>query len=73
MIKAKFVDGKLPIPHSIIQKVGLKEGDEVEVGLENGKVIIKPLITIDEFKRELKGCVEISKIDPLEAKKIWKA
>jgi len=37
MIKAKFEDGKLLIPHNIIQKAGLKEGDEVEVGLENGK------------------------------------
>ena len=73
MIKAKFEDGKLLIPHNIIQKAGLKEGDEVEVGLENGKVIIKPLIAIAEFKRELKGCVEISKIDPLEVKRIWKA
>ena len=73
MIKAKFEDGKLLIPHNIIQKAGLKEGDEVEVGLENGKVIIKPLIAIADFKRELKGCVEISKINPLEVKKIWKA
>ena len=45
----------------------------MEVGLENGKVIIKPLIAIAEFKRELKGCVEISKINPLEVKRIWKA
>ena len=73
MIKAKFEDGKLLIPHNIIQKAGLKEGDEVEVGLENGKVIIKPLIGVAEFKRELKGCVEISKINPLEVKRIWKA
>ena len=73
MIKAKFEDGKLLIPHNIIQKAGLKEGDEVEVGLENGKVIIKPLIAIAEFKRELKGCVEISKINPLEVMRIWKA
>ena len=73
MIKAKFEDGKLLIPHNIIQRAGLKEGDEVEVGLENGKVIIKPLIAIAEFKRELKGCVEISKINPLEVKRIWKA
>jgi bifunctional DNA-binding transcriptional regulator/antitoxin component of YhaV-PrlF toxin-antitoxin module len=73
MIKAKFEDGKLPIPQNIIQKAGLKEGDEVEVGLEDGKVIIKPLITIAEFKRELKGCVETPKINPLEVKKIWKA
>ncbi len=73
MIKAKFEDGKLLIPHNIIQKAGLKEGDEVEVGLENGKVIIKPLIGAAEFKRELKGCVENSKIDLLKAKRIWEA
>lgn len=70
MKKAKFEDGKHP---NIIQKAGLKEGDEVEVGLEVGNVIIKPLIGLAEFKSELKGCVEISKINPLEAKRIWKA
>jgi hypothetical protein len=36
-------------------------------------VIIKSLIGAAEFKRELKGCVEISKIDPFEAKRIWEA
>jgi bifunctional DNA-binding transcriptional regulator/antitoxin component of YhaV-PrlF toxin-antitoxin module len=73
MIRAKFEDGKLPIPQNIIQKAGLKEGDEVEVGLEDGIVIIKPLIDKEKFVNELKGCVEISKINPLEAKNIWKA
>jgi antitoxin component of MazEF toxin-antitoxin module len=73
MIRAKFENGKLPIPQNIVQKAGLKEGDEVEVGLEDGKVIIKPLIAKEEFKRDLKGCVEISKINPLEVKRIWKA
>jgi bifunctional DNA-binding transcriptional regulator/antitoxin component of YhaV-PrlF toxin-antitoxin module len=73
MMRAKFEDGKLPIPQNIVQKAGLKEGDEVEVGLEDGKVIIKPLIDKEMFMKELKGCVEISKIDPLEVKKIWKA
>lgn len=73
MIKAKLEGGKLPIPKSIIQEAGLKEGDEVEVGLEEGKVVIKPIISIAQFKRELKGCVESSTIDPLEAKNLWKA
>ena len=59
MIRAKFEDGKLLIPHNIIEKAGLKEGDEVEVGLENGKVIIKPLIGAVEFKRELKAAWRI--------------
>ena len=50
----------------------LKEGDEVEVGLEDGIVIIKPLIDKEKFVNELKGCVEISKINPLEVKKYGK-
>jgi AbrB family looped-hinge helix DNA binding protein len=73
MIKAKLEGGKLSIPANIIQKAGLREGDEVEVGLEEGKVIIKPITAIAQFKSELKGCVERSMITPLEAKRIWKA
>ena len=41
--------------------------------LEEGKVVINPIITKAQFKKELRGCVESSKIDPLEAKRIWKA
>lgn len=62
-----------PIPQNIIQKAGLKEDDEMEVGLDSGKVIIKPLIGGADFKRKLRGCVEVSKINPLEVKTIWKA
>jgi hypothetical protein len=43
----------------------------VEVRPKNGKVIVKPLIGAAEFKWKLKGCVENSKIDLLEAKRIW--
>ena len=73
MIKAKLEGDKLPIPKTILQKAGLSDGDEVEVRLEEGKVVIKPIATKAQFKKELRGCVEISKIDPLEAKRIWKA
>ena len=73
MIKAKLVGDKLPIPKNIIQKAGLKDGDEVEVRLEDGKVVINPIITKAQFKKELRGCVESSKIDPLEVKRIWNA
>ncbi|HPT20064.1 MAG TPA: AbrB/MazE/SpoVT family DNA-binding domain-containing protein [Methanothrix sp.] len=73
MIKAKLVGDMLPIPKNIIQKAGLKNGDEVEVRLEDGVVVIKPITTIAQFKKELSGCVESSKIDPLEVKRIWMA
>ena len=55
------------------RKSRLKEGDEVEAGLEYGKAIIKPLVDNEKFMNELKGCIETSKIKPLEVKKIWKA
>lgn len=41
-----------------------KESDEEEVGPKNGKVIVSSCKSEQpEFKRELKGCVENSKID----------
>jgi AbrB family looped-hinge helix DNA binding protein len=55
MIKAKLEGDKLPIPKNIIQKAGLKDGDEVEVRLEDGKVVIKPITTKAQFKKELDG------------------
>ena len=73
MIKAKLEGDKLPIPKNIIQKAGLKDGDEVEVRLEDSKVVINPIISKSQFKEELRGCVESSKIDPLEVKRIWNA
>jgi hypothetical protein len=44
----------------------------MEVGPE-AKEIIKQLIAVAEFKKELKGCVKIPKRDPLRVKRIWKA
>lgn len=73
MIKAKLEGNRLPLPKNMIQKAGLKEGDEVEVRLEDGKVVIGPITAKAQFKKELRGCVESSKIDPLEVKRIWKA
>ena len=73
MIRAKLEGDKLPIPKNIIQKAGVKDGDEVEARLEDGKVVIKPIAAKAQFKKELKGCVESSKMDPLEVKRIWKA
>jgi len=73
MIKARLEGDRLPLPKNIIKKAGLKDGDEVEVRLEDGKVVIRPITTKARFIEELRGCVESSKIDPLEVKRIWKA
>jgi antitoxin component of MazEF toxin-antitoxin module len=73
MMRAELEGDKLSIPEKIIQKAGLEDGDEVEVELEDGKVVVKPLASLAKFKRELRGCIESSKVDPLEAKRIWEA
>ncbi len=73
MIRARLEGDKLSIPKNIIQKAGLKDGDEVEVRFEDGNMVIKPIIAKAQFKKELRGCIESSKIDPLEVKKIWEA
>jgi antitoxin component of MazEF toxin-antitoxin module len=73
MIKAGLYRDRLPLPKNIIQKAGLKDGEEVEVRLEGGKVVIRPITTEARFIKEYRGCVESSKISTLEAKRMWKA
>ncbi|WXG42318.1 MAG: AbrB/MazE/SpoVT family DNA-binding domain-containing protein [Candidatus Freyarchaeum deiterrae] len=73
MGRAKIEErGKIQIPKEIRDMAGFRPGEEVEVEFENGKVVIKPLIDLEKFSNELKGCVNKSIIQPLDAKKIWK-
>ncbi len=73
MGRAKIEDrGRVLIPKEIRDKAGFRQGEEVEIEVENGKVIIKPLTDLEKFSKELKGCVSKSRIHPLEVKKIWK-
>jgi len=64
--------GVRPALRTAPQALARENGRRAEF-LEEGKVVIKPIATKAQFKKELRGCVEISKIDPLEAKRIWKA
>jgi len=45
---------------------------DVRLEKENASVV-KPTDAIVRFKGELKGCVKISKISSVDAKKIWNA
>mgnify|MGYP003594468281 CR=1 FL=1 len=40
-------------------------------GHEDEKVAVRPIDTSAQFKKELKGCIKCSGIDPLEVKEIW--
>ena len=58
MIKAKLEGDRLPLPKNIIQKAGLKDGDEVEVRLEDDKVVIRPITAKAQFKKGLKAVLK---------------
>lgn len=62
--------GRVLIPKEIRDRANLHGGEEVSVELEDGKIVLRPLKSPDKI-RELKGCVEESKIDPLNLKKMW--
>ncbi len=37
---------QITIPKSIIETLGLKEGDNFDVEIENGRIIVKPVVMI---------------------------
>lgn len=37
---------QITIPKNIIESLGLKEGDNLNIEIENGKIIVKPVVMI---------------------------
>lgn len=37
---------QITIPKNIIDKLGLKEGDNLNIEIENGKIIVKPVVMV---------------------------
>ena len=63
--------GRILIPKKIRERMGLRSGEEINLQIEENKLVLKPLKPMGDFILELKGCVKESKIDPLELKRIW--
>ncbi|MFQ5981476.1 MAG: AbrB/MazE/SpoVT family DNA-binding domain-containing protein [Candidatus Heimdallarchaeota archaeon] len=65
--------GRITIPKGERDRLGLKPGEKVAIREKNGELIIKKLVTNQDFIKNLKGCITIpdDREDPLELKKIW--
>jgi len=63
--------GRVLIPKSIRGRAGVRPGEEVEIRIREGEIVIMPFIDVGNFSRELRGCVEESKIKPEEIKGMW--
>lgn len=62
--------GRILIPKDIREKIGLRGGEKLEIRVKNGEIVLNPRKPVKDIEK-LRGCVEDSEIDPLEAKKMW--
>ena len=65
--------GRITIPKEKREKMGFRPGQKVIIREKNGDLVIRKAISVDDFIKELKGCVAVEgdKIDPLKIKGIW--
>jgi AbrB family looped-hinge helix DNA binding protein len=65
--------GRVTIPKGVREKAGLKPGDHVQVFPMEGGVSIRKTIDLEEFIKELSGCITVEgDLDPLQLKEIWR-
>ncbi len=70
--------GRVTIPKEARKALGLKPGADVRIGVEGGRIVIRPRVSREKFIEVMEGCIteETAKtdapdIDPLELKNIW--
>lgn len=70
--------GRVTIPQRIRESLHIDPGEEVEIALEDGRIVITPRISRDEFADRLEGCIneetraeDAEPIDPLAVKEEW--
>ena len=69
--------GRITIPRHLRDKFGLKPGKNIIIEDRGHEIALKPVISTDDFIRELEGCItkenKMSHIDVLKLKEIWGA
>jgi AbrB family looped-hinge helix DNA binding protein len=65
--------GRVQIPKSIRDRVGLQVGGKARLKIEKENIVIMPPISPEEFIKEMEGCIKegTPNTDPLKLKKMW--
>lgn len=70
--------GRITIPQEIRESLHIDPGEEVDVALEEGRIVIQPSISRQEFAETLEGCIndetradDAEPMDPLAMKEDW--
>lgn len=67
--------GMITLPQDIREELGLRPGQELQIDKDKRGILLRPLITKEEFTKELEGCItqtnQAEKISPVKLKDIW--
>lgn len=65
--------GRILIPKEMRDRLGLKPGSPARLEVEEGKLVITPALSPDEFIGRMEGCITEGEptIDPLRLKEMW--
>ncbi len=65
--------GRILIPKHIRESLGLQPGRQARLEIEEGRLIITPPISPEEFIRKMEGCIKKGEptMDPLKLKEMW--
>ncbi|MFH0967625.1 MAG: AbrB/MazE/SpoVT family DNA-binding domain-containing protein [Methanobacteriota archaeon] len=64
--------GKILLPLNLKERLGMNDGDEVDIELFGSSLLIRPKKNKPINISSLKGCVHDNETDPLTLKSIWK-
>ncbi|MDZ7688131.1 MAG: AbrB/MazE/SpoVT family DNA-binding domain-containing protein [Halobacteriales archaeon] len=77
MAETRKIDdkGRVTIPKGVRESLGLEPGEEVRLSVEGGSVVVRPMVSREEFIEEMVGCIneetrredaeEVDPFDPL--------
>ena len=68
--------GRVTIPKDIRDRLDLEPGTEVTVQLQEGRIVLVPGVSREEFIERMEGCIDESTatgepIDPRSMKSMW--
>lgn len=70
--------GRVTIPKTIRDRLNIESGEQVDIDIEDGTVVIRPQISREEFIETMEGCItadtrrkSVAKLTPEDVKSDW--
>ena len=63
--------GRVVIPRDLREKLKLRPAQKLRVEARDHELVLRTVLSPEDFIKEMKGCVSRSKTKPEELKEIW--